>query len=166
MFLMPLQTIPFMNWCHPISSCSFAINSYLCAFPRQMSIIATLPLPLAVSTSSSHVPRRSMDFSKASTLPAWLQYKMCEHVSGTCAQLRHRGLTLLSQGKLAFAGVIFITCLHAHSRSHSFFLSILCWRYSSIFWMPSICASCFSLIWHSRSARVTIILTCRELSAS
>jgi hypothetical protein len=50
-------------------------------------------------------------------------------------------------------------------RSRSFFFLICCRRCSSILWMLSRSASCFSFIWHSRLERVVIIVTCRGLGA-
>ncbi len=93
--------------------------------PRQISDILNLPRPLAystmqsirfgsVSTSFSQVPSRSTDFIKTSTLPAWLQNRICEHVSGTCAQLGQSGQRDHSQGLFALAGAMSMICLQAH----------------------------------------------------
>ncbi len=93
--------------------------------PRQISNILNLPRPLAystmqsirfgfVSTSFSQVPSRSTDFIKTSTLPAWLQNRICEHVSGTCAQLGQSGQRDCSQGLFPLAKVMSMICLQAH----------------------------------------------------
>jgi hypothetical protein len=92
---------------------------------RQISDILNLPPPLAystmqlirfgsVSTSFSQVPSRSVDFIKTSTLPTWLQNRICKHVSGTCAQLGQSGQRERSQGLFPLTGAMSMICLQAH----------------------------------------------------
>jgi hypothetical protein len=121
---MLLVTIPSMNLLHPIASCSSTILVYRLSLPLHISNIATCPLPLAystmhsrrsgpVSTSSSHCSSKSMDFNSASTRPAWLQKRIWEQVSFTCAQLGQRGHWFCSHGRFLLAGAISMTCLLA-----------------------------------------------------
>ncbi len=120
-----VHTIPSINCLQLIPSWSWAINRYLESIQKQIPVMVAPLVPwhipqynpkdlVSVLTSTSHVASRSMDFIRVSTLPAWLQKRTWEHVSGICVQFGQRGQRDCSQGLFPLARAMSIICVHTH----------------------------------------------------